>query len=70
MKRSEFSQIVNTVCDEESKKFSELMRQSTDAENRLVEMLGTAIAEIPSVAARTTAEILVRSGVISLEDDA
>ena len=46
------------------------MRQSTDVENRLAEMLGTALAEIPSIAARTTAEILIRSGVISLEDDA
>ncbi len=70
MKRSELAQIVNTVCDEESKKFSELMRQSTDVENRLAEILGTALAEIPSIAARTTAEILIRSGVISLEDDA
>lgn len=70
MKRSELAQIVNTVCDEESKKFSELMRQSTDVENRLAEMLGTALAEIPSIVARTTAEILIRSGVISLEDDA
>lgn len=70
MKRSEFAKIVNDVSDESFKKLTEDIKQAQESDpQKLASMLAEIIASIPSVSARTTAEILVRSGVVSLEDD-
>lgn len=70
MKRSEFAKIVNEVSDESFKKLTEDIKQAQESDpQKLASMLAEIIASIPSVSARTTAEILVRSGVVSLEDD-
>ena len=69
MKRSEFVAIVNQVADEEADKLNQTMHEDAKSENALVEMLAHAISAIPGVAARTTAEILIRSGQISFEED-
>lgn len=70
MKRSEFEKIVNTVSSEEFEKLKESINQSaTDNENKLANMIANIATSIPAIAARTTAEILVRSGIISLESD-
>lgn len=70
MKRSEFAKIVNEVSDESFKKLTEDIKQAQESDpQKLASMLAEIISSIPSVSARTTAEILVRSGVVSLEDD-
>lgn len=70
MKRSEFAKIVNDVSDESFKKLTEDIKQAQESDpQKLASMLAEIIASIPLVSARTTAEILVRSGVVSLEDD-
>lgn len=70
MKRSEFAKIVNDVSDESFKKLTEDIKQAQESDpQKLASMLAEIISSIPSVSARTTAEILVRSGVVSLEDD-
>lgn len=70
MKRSEFAKIVNEVSDESFKKLTEDIKQAQESDpQKLASMLAEIISSIPLVSARTTAEILVRSGVVSLEDD-
>lgn len=70
MKRSEFAGIVNTVSDEEYKKLKESFEQvEDDDKNKIASIISNIANSIPAIAARTTAEILLRSGVISLEDD-
>lgn len=70
MKRSEFAGIVNTVSDEEYRKLKESVDQvAADDKNKLANIIANIATSIPAIAARTTAEILLRSGVISLEDD-
>lgn len=70
MKRSEFAKIVNEVSDESFKKLTEDIKQAQESDpQKLASMLAEIIASIPSVSARTTAEILVRSGLLQLEDD-
>ena len=70
LKRSEFAGIVNTVSDEEYRKLKESVDQvAADDKNKLANIIANIATSIPAIAARTTAEILIRSGVISLEDD-
>lgn len=70
MKRSEFAEIVNTVSNEEYKKLKESVNQvAEDDKNKLANIIANIATSIPVIAARTTAEILIRSGVISIEDD-
>lgn len=70
MKRSEFAKIVNEVSDESFKKLTEDIKQAQESDpQKLASMLAEIISSIPLVSARTTAEILVRSGIVSLEDD-
>ena len=70
MKRSEFAGIVNTVSHEEYRKLKESVDQvAADDKNKLANIIANIATSIPAIAARTTAEILIRSGVISLEDD-
>ena len=70
MKRSEFAGIVNTVSDEEYRKLKESVDQvAADDKNKIASIIANIATSIPAIAARTTAEILLRSGVISLEDD-
>lgn len=70
MKRSEFAKIVNAVSHEELEKLSDAVKSAANADK---DALGLMIAEIatsvPAIAARTTAEILIRSGLLQLEDD-
>lgn len=70
MKRSEFAKIVNEVSDESFKKLTDDIKQAQESDpQKLASMLAEIISSIPLVSARTTAEILVRSGIVSLEDD-
>lgn len=70
MKRSEFAGIVNTVSAEEYKKLKDSVDQvAADDKNKIASIIANIASSIPAIAARTTAEILIRSGVISLEDD-
>lgn len=70
MKRSEFAKIVNAVSHEEFEKLNDVVQGAANAdEDALSRMIGDIAASIPAVAARTTAEILVRSGLVQLEDD-
>lgn len=70
MKKSEFAKIVNAVSDEEFKKLHEKIKKSSEMEeDALASMIADIASSIPSIAARTTAEILVRSGLVSLEED-
>lgn len=70
MKRSEFAKIVNEVSDESFKKLTEDIKQAQESDpQKLASMLAEIIASIPLVSARTTAEILVRSGLMQLEED-
>lgn len=65
MKRSEFSEIVSAVSREQMDAMRETIRKSEDK----AEGFANAIAEMPAVSARITADILVRSGLLQLEDD-
>ena len=65
MKRSEFSEIVSAVSREQMDAMRETIRKSEDKAEGFV----NAIAEMPVVSARVTADILVRSGLLQLEDD-
>lgn len=65
MKRSELSEIVSAVSREQMDVMRETIRKSEDKAEGLV----NAIAEMPAVSARVTADILVRSGLLQLEDD-
>lgn len=70
MKRSEFEEIVNTISNEEFEKLKESVNQTAENdENKLANMIANIATSIPTIAARTTAKVLIRSGVISLEDD-
>ena len=71
MKRSELSEIVSAVRREELDRIrTELHEHAGEKENiDLFSLLVTLAEEITTTAARTTAEILKRSGAISLEDD-
>ena len=69
MKRSEFADIVNQVADEEMKKLNEKIQSAyQNDEQALAKIIAIAAASIPEVAARTTAEILVRSGIVPFEE--
>lgn len=65
MKRSEFSEIVSAVSREQMDAMRETIRKYEDKAEGFV----NAIAEMPAVSARVTADILVRSGLLQLEDD-
>lgn len=69
MKRSEFSDIVNAVELEERKRLQEILcnPESTSGIEKLAEIIANMAVEISTVAARTTAEILIRSGAIHLD---
>ena len=70
LKRSEFEEIVNTISNEEFEKLKESVNQTAENdENKLANMIANIATSIPTIAARTTAKVLIRSGVISLEDD-
>lgn len=70
MKRSDFAEIVNAVSQEEALRLQEIMRDAANSDqNELAEMLAQVTVSIPDVAARTTAEILIRAGLLSLESD-
>lgn len=65
MKRSEFSEIVSAVSREQMDAMRETIQKSEDKAEGFV----NAIAKMPAVSARVTADILVRSGLLQLEDD-
>lgn len=70
MKRSEFSKVVNDVSHEEFEKLNNAVQTAADSDkDTLALMIAEIATSIPAVAARTTAEILVRSGLMQLEDD-
>ena len=70
MKRSEFAEIVNAVSQEEAVRLQDLMRDAANSDqNALAEMLAQVTVSLPDVAAKTTAEILIRSGLLSFESD-
>lgn len=70
MKRSEFSNIVNTVSHEEWEKLNAKLQEASKLDkDAFPQMIADIASSIPATAARTTAEILVRSGLVSLEED-
>ena len=70
MKRSEFAEIVNAVSHEEYLRLSDSVKTAAESDtDALAKMIGEIASAIPATAARTTAEILVRSGLISFEED-
>lgn len=69
MKRSEFAEIVNAVSREETQRLQEAMKEAASDPNAVAEMLARLAVSIPDVAARTTADILFRAGLISFESD-
>lgn len=69
MKRSEFAEIVNAVSREETQRLQEALKEAASDPNAVAEMLARLAVSIPDVAARTTADILVRAGLISFESD-
>ncbi len=70
MKRSEFTEIVNTTAQKELEQFNAVIQAThTGSKSDFSEMITKIVVSIPAIAAKTTAEILVRSGVLSLEDD-
>lgn len=74
MKRSEFAEIVNAVAHEELGKLNDTIRHISskngeNSENAVAIIMGEIAASIPAIAARTTAEVLIRSGLLQLEDE-
>ena len=70
MKRSEFAAIVNKVSQAEANRLiAEVQKAKESDSNSFAAMIAQIAVSIPDVAARTTADILVRSGLISLEED-
>lgn len=70
MKRSEFAEIVNAVSHEEYLRISDSVKAASESDtDALAKTIGEIASAIPATAARTTAEILVRSGLISFEED-
>lgn len=70
MKRAEFSKIVNDVSKEELKNLNDAVKSAANADrDTLALMIAEIATSIPAIAARTTAEILIRSGLLQLEDD-
>lgn len=70
MKRSEFAEIVNTVAHEQYERLnSEIQEQANSDEYALQKMIAHIASSIPAISARTTADILVRSGLVLLEDE-
>lgn len=69
MKRSEFAEIVNAVSREETQRLQEAMKEAASDPNAIAEMFAKLAVSVPDVAARTTADILVRAGLISFESD-
>lgn len=70
MKRSEFALIVNTVADEELQRLNaDVQEASKNDDHAFATIIAQLAASIPAITARTTAEILVRSGVIRLEPE-
>ena len=65
MKRSELIEIAKTVAAEEGKK----LVAATDDKELFTEMFVSALAEIPVLAARTTVEIISRSGLIQFDPE-
>lgn len=69
MKRSEFAEIVNAVANEQLVRLTdELNEKAKNDENTFAAMLAHVTSSIPAITARTTADILVRSGLIDFED--
>lgn len=70
MNRSEFAKIVNDVSHEELEKLNDAVRVAANADKDIFALMIAELAtSIPAIAARTTADILVRSGLVQLEDD-
>ena len=70
MKRSEFTEIVAAVCNTQFEYLqSQIKSEMHNGKLTINDLAAVLISEIPVVAAKTTAELLVRSGAISLEDD-
>lgn len=70
MKRSEFDEIVNAVAQKEAENLNaEIQNAKNDAENPFAEIVARIAVSIPDIAARTTADILIRAGLISFESD-
>lgn len=70
MKRSEFAEIVNAISREEFGKLNDALQNAyKTGDNALSEMIAEIALSIPAIAARTTAETLIRSGLLQFEDD-
>lgn len=70
MKRSEFADVVNQIADEEMNKLNEKMQSAyKNDEQPIAQMMAIVATSMPEIAARTTAEILVRSGLVSFEEE-
>lgn len=70
LKRSEFEKIVSSVSHEEFEKLTDAIQAATiSSDGSYAVAIAEIACSIPAIAARTTAEILVRSGVVSLEAD-
>lgn len=65
-KRSEFSEIVNAVAKEELKRLVELVNNCNEDEDPNVKIF----AAIPDIAARSAAEIMIKSGLIQFDPEA
>lgn len=69
MTHAEFSEIVNSVSQEEFSKLNEIIQDiHSSGESSFALVIAEIAASIPAIAARTTAEILTRSGAITLDD--
>lgn len=69
MKQSELSMIVNSIAQEEHNAIYEKIKECRDSDDPLVDILTVICNELPAISARTTAEILLASGLITLDPE-
>ena len=69
MKRSEFSEIVNSAALAEQNALYEKVAKCKDSENQLESILATICVELPEIAARVSAEIISKSGLIAFDPE-
>ena len=67
MKRSELVKIVNKVIEAEGKKLDDAVYGATD--EGISKMFAVLVNEVPVIAAETTFEILINSGIAQIEPD-
>lgn len=69
MKRSEFAEIVKSAALAEQNALYEKIAKCQESENQLADILATICIELPEIAARVSAEIISKSGLIAFDPE-